>query len=200
MGITNTIAKLKSYFEAWHNAEKSSHIELIYPVGSIYMSVNDTNPASLFGGNWEKIEGRFLLGSSNNYPLKTNNDNTTGGSKDAVLIRHTHVQDRHTHTQSNHTHGNYEDSSGNIWKHLMSDGDIKTANTGYSFSKLSGGSYFPVYSPYKKAGNIIQRNTGPGQASLNGTIATNQMTGDVENGVDKNMPPYLVVNIWKRTE
>lgn len=33
----------------------------LYPVGSIYISVNDVDPATLFGGIWERIEGRFLL-------------------------------------------------------------------------------------------------------------------------------------------
>lgn len=38
-----------------------------YPVGSIYLSVNDTNPATLFGGAWERIsQGRFLLGAGSN--------------------------------------------------------------------------------------------------------------------------------------
>ena len=35
-------------------------LETIYPVGSIYTSVNATNPAELFGGEWEQIENRFL--------------------------------------------------------------------------------------------------------------------------------------------
>ena len=42
-------------------------VDLIYPVGSIYMSVNATNPKELFGGTWERIQGRFLLGASNSY-------------------------------------------------------------------------------------------------------------------------------------
>ena len=33
------------------------------------MSVNDTDPALLFGGTWERIEGRFLLGAGTRYPV-----------------------------------------------------------------------------------------------------------------------------------
>ena len=43
-------------------------VDLIYPVGSIYMSVNATNPKELFGGTWQQIQGRFLLGMSSSYP------------------------------------------------------------------------------------------------------------------------------------
>lgn len=38
-----------------------------YPVGSIYMSVNSTSPATLFGGTWEQLEDRFLLGAGKTY-------------------------------------------------------------------------------------------------------------------------------------
>ena len=51
-----------------------------YPVGSIYQSVNTTSPASLFGGSWEKIEGRFLLGSSSEYEL-----GDTGGEAEHTM-------------------------------------------------------------------------------------------------------------------
>ena len=45
-----------------------SHVaEVIYPVGSIYMSTNSTSPATLFGfGTWTRIEGKFLLGATDN--------------------------------------------------------------------------------------------------------------------------------------
>lgn len=46
---------------------KSQILNLTYPVGSIYMSVNSTNPQILFGGSWEKIEDRFLLGAGTIY-------------------------------------------------------------------------------------------------------------------------------------
>lgn len=43
-------------------------LDNVYPVGSIYMNVNSTNPETLFGGTWEQIQGRFLLGMNNVYP------------------------------------------------------------------------------------------------------------------------------------
>lgn len=47
---------------------------MIYPVGSIYMSVNNTSPATLFGGTWEQIEDRFLLAAGSTYT-----NGSTGG-------------------------------------------------------------------------------------------------------------------------
>ena len=64
----------------------------IYPVGSIYISTSAESPADLFGGTWEKIEGRFLLASGDQYAL-----GTTGGTADAVVVNHTHTQAAHSH-------------------------------------------------------------------------------------------------------
>ena len=38
-----------------------------YPVGSIYMSVNSTSPASLFGGTWQQIKDQFLMCAGSKY-------------------------------------------------------------------------------------------------------------------------------------
>ena len=46
----------------------------IYPVGSIYMNINSTNPTDLFGGVWEQIKERFILGCGD-----THTAGTTGG-------------------------------------------------------------------------------------------------------------------------
>jgi hypothetical protein len=35
----------------------------VYQIGSIYMSVLETSPALLFGGDWEALQDRFLLGA-----------------------------------------------------------------------------------------------------------------------------------------
>lgn len=58
-------------------------INLIYPIGSIYLSANETSPETLFASTqWEKIENKFLLSSSDSYPL-----NSTGGSTTHLLTK-----------------------------------------------------------------------------------------------------------------
>lgn len=64
-----------------------------YPVGSIYLSVTDTDPATLFGGTWERIGGRFLLGADDTYTA-----GSTGGEAEHTLTidempRHNHEVD-----------------------------------------------------------------------------------------------------------
>lgn len=39
----------------------------LYPVGAVYISVNSASPASLFGGTWEQLKDRFLLGAGDTY-------------------------------------------------------------------------------------------------------------------------------------
>ena len=46
-----------------------------YPIGSIYMSVNSTNPKDLFGGTWQQLQNRFLVGVGSNY-----SNGATGGA------------------------------------------------------------------------------------------------------------------------
>lgn len=46
-------------------------VNIIYPVGSIYMSVNDASPAALFGGTWERIQDKILLAAGEQYDAGT---------------------------------------------------------------------------------------------------------------------------------
>ena len=42
-------------------------LNIIYPIGSIYISAVSTSPSTLFGGTWERIKDKFLLASGDNY-------------------------------------------------------------------------------------------------------------------------------------
>lgn len=66
--------------------QKMGIIDAIYPVGSIYMSVNDVSPEMLFGGTWEQIEDKFLLASGMNYAA-----GATGGAASQTIAAHKHL-------------------------------------------------------------------------------------------------------------
>ena len=71
-------------------------LDLIYPVGSIYMSVNAVNPSTLFGGTWEAWgNGRVAIGV-NGAETEFNTVEKTGGDKSVALT---------TQQMPTHNHG-----------------------------------------------------------------------------------------------
>ena len=70
----------------------STIFDNIYPVGSIYMSVNDTNPSNLFGGTWTQLKDRFLLGAGSTYTNGSTGGSATQRLSVANLPSHTHPQ------------------------------------------------------------------------------------------------------------
>lgn len=69
-------------------------LESFYPIGSIYISTNETNPQTLFGGTWEQIKDTFLLGAGDTY-----NAGATGGEAEHTLT--IEEMPSHTHKQFN---------------------------------------------------------------------------------------------------
>ena len=164
--------------------KKSSIFDLIYPIGSIYMSVNNINPNVLFGGRWEQLKDKFLLGDGDVYE-----NGSTGGSADAVVVKHNHTQNPHNHTQNAHSH-----SPGN-------DRSFMTAPTGSGWkeiagSNVSGSGYHYVVTQDKSNYNVYVAGSGSATATNKEATATNKEAG--EDGTGKNMPPYLTVYMWKR--
>jgi hypothetical protein len=143
--VTDILKFRETENDPWQRLLLQANINfnLIYPVGSIYMSTVNVNPATLFGGTWEQLEDRFLLGAGTTYTA-----GDTGGESEHTLTvdempSHTHQGDFTTTTSS--------------------------ATDGYN---MSGG--------YKKTRTMLNAlATGGGQAH-------------------NNMPPYIVVYMWKR--
>ena len=142
---------------------------LAYPVGSIYISVNDTNPGTLFGGTWEQINDRFLLACGSTY-----SNGSTGGSA------------THTHTTGNHILKTEEMPSHTHTEKLPSTWHFKYASggtNGYASDCTTGAYAGTVYNSSYTTGS-----TGGGQPHNHGNT-----------GSSNNMPPYLAVYVWKRT-
>lgn len=59
-GVTTLTNEIKNYIQTYF-------LDLHYPIGSIYLSVNSTSPATLFGGTWEQIQDKFLLAAGSTY-------------------------------------------------------------------------------------------------------------------------------------
>ena len=67
-GTTHIIPEIDDESVSLYDTWSSSKIrDFIYPIGSIYMSVNNISPATIFGGTWEQIEDRFLLAAGTTY-------------------------------------------------------------------------------------------------------------------------------------
>ena len=118
--------------------------DLVYPVGSIYLSINNTSPSTLFGGSWTQIKDTFLLGAGDDYTLGDTGGEATHTLTINEMPSHVHNTDKYYNT----------DQGGN---------DFYGSNA-----------------------------TGSKVTTSNGMVATG---GDQPHN---NMPPYLVVSIWKR--
>jgi len=78
-------------------------LSAVYPVGSIYINAAvSTNPATLLGfGTWTEFgAGRVLVGL-NAADVLFDTLEETGGSKDAVVVSHTHTINDSGHNHSN---------------------------------------------------------------------------------------------------
>lgn len=110
-------------------------LQAVYPVGSIYINAGaTTNPATLLGfGTWVAFgAGRVMVGLNGSDPLFDALEET-GGSKDAIVVSHTHtatVTDPghfHTTTLENTTGGG--GTPGAKWSALTSPTQTSSANT-----------------------------------------------------------------------
>ena len=75
-----TDSNIKCWISPSGKIDLSSLWDQIYPVGSIYITANATNPSVLFGGTWEQLKGKFLVGvDSSDTDFETSGK--TGGEK-----------------------------------------------------------------------------------------------------------------------
>lgn len=117
--------------------EPTCWADIIYPVGSIYISVNNTNPSLLFGGKWKSFgEGRTLLGVDTS-DGDFNTSNKTGGEKTHKLTIEELPEHNHRTSQT------YTAESGQgeyMEVGVTQSARVTTAgNYWYSWTKGSGG-------------------------------------------------------------
>lgn len=151
-------------------------LDSTYPVGSIYMSVNSTSPATLFGGTWSQLQNRFLLGAGSSYTA-----GNTGGAATVTLT--TAQMPAHTHTFTGSSATTSSDS------HTHTVPNTKGDNSG-------SGNKCESWSSASASGRTVTTSSDSHTHTVTAK-GTNANTGG--GGSHNNMPPYLVVYMWKRT-
>jgi hypothetical protein len=68
--------------------------EKLYPVGSVYISFDPTDPGTLFGGTWEQIKDRFLLAAGDTYAAGSTGGEATHTLTVDEMPSHSHDFDR----------------------------------------------------------------------------------------------------------
>ncbi len=140
-------------------------LQAVYPVGSVYINASSaTNPATLLGfGTWVEFgAGRVVVGQNASDALFDTLEET-GGSKDAIVVSHTHTA---TVTDPGHLH---------------------TFQSPY-IANIRGGGGSPTA--------ILDETENTSTATTGITVGIST-TGS--SGTNANLPPYIVVKMWKRT-
>lgn len=164
---------------------KKSVIDLIYPIGSVYISMGQ-NPNTLFGGTWVQLSGQYLLAWSEGY-------GSTGGSlgTGSTTLGVEHIP-WHTHS--------IPELSGTA----ASNGNHSHAAYGGANTQSSGGqegleSYGSRYKTFRK----IERGTydaGSHTHSVTTNANTTGGTGSTQgHSHTTDWQPWLKVAVWKRT-
>lgn len=69
-------------------------VDMIYPVGAIYMSVSGVSPATLFGGTWQRIQDTFLLAAGDSYAAGSTGGEATHTLTENEMPSHNHAGKR----------------------------------------------------------------------------------------------------------
>ena len=146
---------------------------LVYPVGSIYMSVNDVNPANLFGGTWVRWgAGRVPVGVDTTQD-EFNTVEKIGGEKGHVLS---------ASEMPSHNHNAQDAADGSAFVKVK---DVFNASENFANGECGSlpgtGRYYPYVTDIARFRLI--NNTG----NTGGSQAHN------------NLQPYVTCYMWKRT-
>lgn len=145
--------------------------DILYPVGSIYLSTNSTSPQTLFGGAWERLKGGFLYGAVDSYGI--GNGTGTNTNSHALTINQ----------MPKHKHIIYQDAQGNgtnKWSVVTNYGN-------------AGGNQIAILD--SKSGYVSDLTPNSGDTAKG--LVNADYTGGGEGHSHK--IPYIAVFMWRRT-
>ena len=194
LGATNVQAAIDGTCTKFSNdlaTLQTTIINKIYPVGSIYISYNNTNPGTLFGGTWENYgNGRVLKG------INSGTAGTTGGSSTVTLSMsnipaHTHTYDKANANTDSHILTIEETPIGLVRYASVADEAWSLGTWG-----VHGGGFAAVID--NKEGYGVY---GKGHTHPISTLSTNSGSAGSSNPTAISVQdPYITVYMWRRTK
>lgn len=171
LNLQKQIDELKEWKDNW--------LDTVYPIGSIYISINSTNPEDIFGGAWMPWgSGRVPVGV-NTGDSSFNTVEKTGGNKSSS---HTHTTAGHVLTVNempSHTHTLPQ-------RYLMWDAgseyEVMNGDNTWSGNIQYGSRNSTYYTPGSTGGGQPHNHGNTGSATVN------------------NLQPYITCYMWKRVE
>ena len=174
----------------------------VYPVGSIYISYNSTNPGNLFGGTWENYgNGRVLKG------INSGTAGQTGGSDTVTLTTanlpaHTHTYDKVNANTESHTltideMPSHSHSFANGGYSVVVSANSSSVPTGLGIDFVSGGGWYQG----KTTSSAIST-SGGGKGHTHSILTTSSNTGSTGSSTPTAINvqnPYITVYMWRRT-
>ena len=170
-GVEQDVSEIKENLNDSTIVKKSELIDLIYPVGSIYISISSTNPSNFIGGTWEAWgQGKVPVGVD---PLDTDFDapGKEGGEKTHVLS---------DSEMPRHKHGGYVNSGRYAGTPYFKTEQGALADT------AAAGSDMPALKP------------GLG-SSYTGAYGQLETLSVGSSAAHNNLQPYITCYMWKRT-
>ena len=166
----------------------------IYPIGSVYLSVNSTNPSVYFGGTWEQINGYYLYaGNTNNTGGSSLTGEASGNTGSTTLTvnqipSHSHSIPSLNGTASSngsHTHNIGADFDGGAGSARYTVHSRGTSGAGYLMATSSSGAH-----THSVSTNVS--NTGSSGGTSSHTHSLNNHTHTIN-------PPFYSLFVFKRT-
>lgn len=185
-----------------------------------YWASNDpTSPASFIGGTWERVEGEFIMGASDSYPVGTTGGSATHTQTTAEMPSHSHSGSTgsagsHSHSAStgsagSHSHSGTTDLAGshshNVNAEYKSGGDdgesYRIRNYGaswanYKFTTSSDGSHTHSFSTNSAGGHSHSVSIGDAGAHTHTVSIGSTGSGQAMSVLN----PYYALYIWVRVD
>ena len=181
-------------------------LNLVYPVGSIYWSSNNTNPGTLFGGTWTQIKDKFILAAGDSYT-----NGATGGAATVTLTVSNMPSHSHSFTPSGTVSSSFTGTAGTTGymnsnashRHVItedSNSTLERYDSNESAEDVSASGKGDGYHFWTSATNTDHTHSftpsGTVSSSFSGTAGT---TGSNGSGSSFSiLPPYIVKYCWER--